>query len=326
MAKDGRFYWVFVVAVPASNRRFLSVRFKPSTPLLGKVEALYKQMLQAENDVIAAGGKDQQAVAASVQVALGALKQLGFSDYDSFSQLALNQEMKARETCPKSTGVPAYDQVSALFRQLDGFVELALGLQQKTVAVLAIAGDFRLHAFNVNITSQRYGEAGKGLGVVAGFLGDCSAGMARSTDSLRVRITEVARAAEAINTRLAMAHLQMEMILFYKAEMVAKKGIAEPEEIKVIEECFTTSTRETFVAMKALREILPQLRESRDAIGKIALTIEMSQVLGHTETAHIPDGAALVGMFAEFRSKLAAARAQLEDLSAVIDKIAAITR
>ena len=324
MAKDGRFYWVFVVAVGASHHRYLSVRFKPTTPLLGQVEGLYKVMLACEKETLAAGGSEKEAVAASLKVALGALAGLGFSDYDSFSQLALSQEMSARKPFA-STAVPAFNRIAALFRHLQGFVALNQGLQQKAATVLSIAEGFRLHSVNVNITADHFGEMGKGLGIVAGFLGDCSGQMAKGTDALHRHIDEVVRLTEVVNAQISVAHLQMEMILFCQAEQAAKPGSEDPAELQVLEECFAASSEGTLRAMESLRGMMPHLCEDRESITRTALIIEMTQVLGNTETARIPQSSALVSMFAEFRTKMAATRDQLDELSRVIDRISEIT-
>ena len=93
----------------------------------------------------------------------------------------------------------------------------------------------------------------------------------------------------------------------------------------MLEECFAASSEGTLRAMESLRGIMPQLCEDREAITRTALTIEMTQVLGNTETARIPQSSALVSMFAEFRTKMAATRDQLDELSRVIDRIGEIT-
>ncbi|MEI7553631.1 MAG: PAS domain-containing protein [Verrucomicrobiota bacterium] len=104
MAKDGAYYWVFVVAVPASDGRYLSVRFKPSSPLLGQVEALYRQMLAAENAALANGGKEAEAVAAGLAVATAALESLHFASFDQLAHTALNLEIKARDAQLRAEG------------------------------------------------------------------------------------------------------------------------------------------------------------------------------------------------------------------------------
>lgn len=325
MAKDGRFYWVFVLAVSAGPQRYLSVRFKPTTDLRQKVEGLYAAMLAAENEALKQGGKESDALAAGIQVAVAALGTLGFANYDSFSQLALSREMLARERHSPNTGVPAYDRVCRLFHQLEGLVESTLNLQKKAETVLQLAAEFRLHATNVNINAHRYAEAGRGLGVVAGFLGDCAVEMAKGTDALRQQIVAITKGTDVINTRISMAHLQMEMILFFQKEAALRQTTPDPEELKMLQECFEVSAREIGPALARLRDTLAPLTTCRDAINKIVLTIEMTQVLGNTETARIPNGDKLAAMFSLFREKMTGTRSHMDELSNVIQQITEIT-
>ena len=174
--------------------------------------------------------------------------------------------------------MPAYNRIASLVRQLQG-VALNQGLQQKAATVHSIAVVFRLHAVNVNITADHFGESGRGLGVVAAFL----------------------------------------------AEQAAKPGADHSDELQVLEERFAVSSEGTLRAMESLRGILTHLCADREATTRIALTIEMTQVLGNTEVARIPQGSALTSMFAEFSTKMAATRAQLDERSRVIDRIGEIT-
>ncbi|MCX6944452.1 MAG: PAS domain-containing protein [Opitutales bacterium] len=336
MAKDGAYYWVFVVAVPASDGRYLSVRFKPSSPLLGQLEALYRQMLAAENAALANGGKEAEAVAAGLAVATAALESLHFASYDQLAHTALNLEIKARDAQLRAEGtrlfpaalqggqgqraradlyalgVQTYDQVDGLFRQLDGFVDFNRGLQEKSAAVLGIAENFRLHALNVNITSQRSGPDGVGVGVVAGFLSDYSRQLTEATVELREHIA-------------VMARLQLEMLLFFQAEAAAEAGAVDTAQIHLLEECFTASTAQVLAALVQLRESLPRLLDSHKTLTRAAMAIEMAQVGGLTEAARIPDGETLRSMFAEFRAKISSTRTNLDDLHGVMDKIGIIS-
>ena len=220
--------------------------------------------------------------------------------------------------------MPAYNRIASLVRQLQG-VALNQGLQQKAATVHSIAVVFRLHAVNVNITADHFGESGRGLGVVAAFLGDCSSQMPRATDALHRHIDEVVRMTEAVNTLISVAQLQMGMIPCCQAEQAAKPGADHSDELQVLEERFAVSSEGTLRAMESLRGILTHLCADREATTRIALTIEMTQVLGNTEVARIPQGSALTSMFAEFSTKMAATRAQLDERSRVIDRIGEIT-
>ncbi len=345
MAKDGRFYWVFAVVVSASDGRYVSVRFKPSSSLLLQVESLYREALAAENEVLARSGTEKEAVASGVQVIQRAMQTHG--SYDLFSHTALNAEIKARDaqlaalrthlfprTLSKGhelasaydSSVRVYDRVNGLFRSLDGFVEFASGLQDKALTVLDTAEVFRLHALNVKITSGHYGDAGRCVGVVASFLGEHSQELTQGTAGLRSHIGEITSDSQTINARVAMARLQLEMLLFFQAESALGSGKIDRQEMRTLEECFVASTGQVEKALGHLEEHLPKLLQSREELARTALAIEMTQVCGLTETARIPDGEVLRTMFAEFRGRIGATRTQLDDLSDVIDNISSIFR
>jgi len=79
MAKDGSFYWVFTHIAPDfdANRTivgYTSVRRCPRREAVGKVEPVYRQMLEAEQR---AGARD--AIGAGTAVLLDLLKQTGMS-------------------------------------------------------------------------------------------------------------------------------------------------------------------------------------------------------------------------------------------------------
>lgn len=349
MAMDGSFYWVFVSAVPASKERYLSVRFKPGSPLLNQTEALYRQMLAAENLALEKGGSEKQAVAEGLRVATEALTKLGFANYDLFSHTALNREIAARDAALRgeakglfppsisstngqaslaelyALGVDAYGRVDGLFRQLDGFVEFTHGLQEKAMTVLGTAEVFRLHALNVNITSQQFGELGGGVGVVAGFLSEYSRSITDATEEFRKHIAEVSEVAETINARVAMARLQLEMLLYFQAEAAGNPGAADVKQIEILEECFIASTTHVRQALAQLQKNLPRLIETRKTLTRTTMAIEMAQVQGLTEAVRIPEGETLRGMFAEFRAKVGQTRTQLDELSEVMDKIEVIS-
>jgi aerotaxis receptor len=345
MAKDGRYYWVFAVIVAAGADRFLSVRFKPSSSLMPQAEALYRETLAAENGVLQRGGTEKEAVQAGLQLIHRAMKVHG--SYDLFSHAALNREIKARDAqlarsgahlfprtlpgehgmaCAYDSCVKVYDQVNGLFQSLDGFVESASGLQEKALAVLDTAEVFRLHALNVKITSGHHGDSGRCVGVVASFLGDHSRELTEGTAGLRSHISEISADSQTINARVAMARLQLEMLLFFQAESAAGAAGVDLHAMQTLEECFLESSAHLETALGQLDDHLPKLLQSRENLARTALAIEMTQVCGLTETARIPQGEDLRTMFSEFRTRIGTTRSQLDDLSNVIDNISSISR
>jgi hypothetical protein len=222
-------------------------------------------------------------------------------------------------------GVQTYGEIDGLFGQLDGFAGFNRTLQGSSIAVLNTAEDFRLHALNVNITSQQFGSVSVGVGVVAGFLSDYSRQLTDGTVELRDHIAEIVRTAETINALVAISRLQMEMLLCFQFEAATRPGAVDTGQIQILEECFITSTTQVLEALTRLRDNLPRLLDSQKTLTRAAMAIEIAQVSGLTEAARIPDGETLRSMFVEFRAKIGATRTDLESLAQVMEKIGVIS-
>lgn len=88
--KEGKYYWVFAMASPVKDGH-LSVRMKPTSDLLPKVEALYADLLHAEQTE-ALSPED------SAARLLAQLAELGFPTYAMFQSHAIYQEFESRRT------------------------------------------------------------------------------------------------------------------------------------------------------------------------------------------------------------------------------------
>ena len=95
LARDGCYYWVVALITPLDGG-FLSIRFKPSTPLLAKVEKLYAAMRAAERAHGDKGGQARAGMDAADRVLAEALAAEGFADYDHFMWAMVHAEMKSR--------------------------------------------------------------------------------------------------------------------------------------------------------------------------------------------------------------------------------------
>lgn len=84
---SGRWYWVLAVVLPLEDG-FLSMRIKPSTPLLDKVRGLYSELLRAEETMT-----PQQAA----DLLQARLAEWGFAKYDDFATEALQRELPSRD-------------------------------------------------------------------------------------------------------------------------------------------------------------------------------------------------------------------------------------
>lgn len=349
MAKDGAFYWVFAVIVPISGGRFLSIRFKPTSPTFAVVERLYEKLARTESVAIAGGAAPKEAMEKSRAQLAEELQALGFASYDLFSHVALNAELCERDSRLESAklglfpsalhgqnisatvaqlyddGLRVYRQVTEVYGELHRFIRFHEQLQNAGRSVLGVADDFRMHALNVNITAQRHGLEGRTVGVVATFLDHYAQELGRGTHELRSHVTRTSSATESINADIAIARLQMEMILAYQAELAHGTANEKSTMLFDLEEAFVERTRAAARSIMELQTESALLAESREQLSKVAMSIQMAQVRGLTEAARIPEAENLRTMFADFRHKIDETNKELVALDDALNYLGMLT-
>lgn len=98
-ASDGRFYWVFAVVSPVEGG-YLSVRLKPTSPLLASVKAVYPLALEREQRDGLTPEESARAIEADLMAA-------GFASYGLFQVEALRREHSVRDAARGIATVPA---------------------------------------------------------------------------------------------------------------------------------------------------------------------------------------------------------------------------
>lgn len=106
LARDGTHYWVFAVVSPIESG-YLSVRLKPTSELLPRVDALYKTLRKEES------GKKTDPARSAAKL-LAALKDMGHADYDAFMSAALTAECTARSEALGRPRAKRLDHLSRL--------------------------------------------------------------------------------------------------------------------------------------------------------------------------------------------------------------------
>jgi len=352
LARDGAHYWVFAVVAPIVDG-YLSIRFKPTGPLLGTaIEPLYREALAHEAAKKAGGATTAdtaRAGAAFIRERIGAL---GFTSYDTFSQHAFAEEMRHRDEALRQAGRaeppvrletgssphareladlhPIARQASLalgqLFRKLDEFATLSGELRRKAESVLKTTEDFHLNAMNANIAAQRLGEQAVSLGTVATFLGEYGQTLAREIGELDRQIRLTTDATEAATSSIATARLQMEMMLFFMAEMgrldASGDAAGRVRHLSRLERAFASTLRQTRESIRALQVRVPEIRIHNETLLTTVLRLEMTQVSGLTESARMLEGSDLRDMFASFRAEIAEVRTDLENLGNATDELA----
>jgi aerotaxis receptor len=348
MAKDGSYYWVFASISTLRSGEHLSVRFKPtSAQFLSDIPPLYARALAAEKKVVAEGGSERAACDAGLDVLGAALASSGYASYDEFSEAALTREMLSRDHQLREQesslfpdqiasdasaeakrsylqSIRRYSQACELFKSLERIERLSHLLRTEAGSVISLAEEFRLSALNSNIASSKLGHEGACISAIATFLTSYATGMTQDTGSIRNYLNEIASSARTINASVAMARLELEMILFFKAELANDPSLGENKLLPQLEESFDANTSTAGKAISTLAAALPPVSSSRDMLAQAVVSIQMAQVRGLTEAARIKEGAALMTMFEEFRGKTRKARVEIDKISEVLSDFTAM--
>jgi aerotaxis receptor len=158
LAKNGAYYWVFATVIPIGEN-YISIRMKPTTPLLGIVENLYKELLKEEK----ANG-----VEASLKLLISSLNSLKLPDYSAFVLTAISQELmsrnelqhqnKAKSSIPKhsTSGISPRDlyktsqSLFKLFTMINKLSTYSDILSQKAEQIDDTSRNIEFSAFNTN--------------------------------------------------------------------------------------------------------------------------------------------------------------------------------
>jgi aerotaxis receptor len=97
-AKNGRYYWVFAVVCSVGDG-YISVRIKPTSPILGIVKDVYKDIRRLELE-------QKLPAEESAKLLLARLKEIGFANYGAFQSHAIFKEFEARRNALKEPAFP----------------------------------------------------------------------------------------------------------------------------------------------------------------------------------------------------------------------------
>lgn len=304
MAKDGGFYWVVAYVVPLEDG-YLSVRFKPSSNLLGVVEGLYRKLLKIEIDHGTRGEARKLGMKASRTALDQAINSLGFPDYSAFMHTALIEELKSRdallaESLAGSAPNVTRDCLQRAFSQLDRLQSMQSGFGQKSKFVHEMSADMQRFAMNANVQAARLGENGRTLGVLAGFLGTGASHLGYNVGDLNGTISGLMPQVRGLMYDIAGAKLLNEMKETFLAELKTTGNSAEQQALaarfpsqssKVRIDTLALVFKETFYRTnKLLSEVSEGLRKldnSAYMLSKTAKELSFAHVAGRVEVSQL---------------------------------------
>lgn len=354
LASDGRYYWVLALAAPTADG-YLSVRFKPSSPLFALVEGVYRELKAIEQASDARGEEPKAGMRAAV-VRLGEIiRQQGFADYDAFMRTVLQQELASRDSIidrEHRSVFPAlperrdnegamgaairdiyyqlqhtYWQINAQYTQLGACAKLNEQLMAQSRTILGLTSEFGLVSLNVAIKSSKLGGAGLALGVIATHLAQASTGVSAIVSSLADRVSAVSNWLGETIFSLAWARLQFEMTIVYHQETLralADSGRAAEENVQYLRNlgdlrfAFGKTTTSAGQALCGLTADLNGLAAATEDLRKAMLSLQVAHVGGLIEAKRLTEDDSFSAIFEEVRTHIDGTKAELMTFNDVI--------
>ncbi len=347
LAKDGCYYWVIALVVPAPCG-FLSVRFKPTSPILATMQNIYAQMVEIESKAERPEQRNAS-MAASGEYLQQELSNLGFANYEDFMHIALAAEMSAREKELASSEfshemkahlaangnlesrLQNYEelkgQLDRLFERAEGFLSLIADLGDKSTYLQNLSHEVHLLSLNAIISSHHLADAGRGLAVVTHSLADISAESSIVIDKLRVGITTLISYLRSTAFAITAAKVQVEMAIFFLKEVLRSSAEDTParnvdQDLETLEGSFRQSSIELNDSISNVRK---PVRILQDLVGDLELvlrTLASVHVLGKVEVSHINESGHFQTVFLEVHQQLEIARDEVKEFDAAIQGLA----
>ena len=145
-SKDGRHYWVYALAQPVEGG-YVSVRFKPSSPLHEVVKGEYERLLNLERS-------KKLTPAQSKAQLLADLLSLGIPDYAAFMRKSLMEELASRQAKLGRPPLKALEKLAQLVEQNEKLQAISSELSRKFTESTFIPLNMIIEATKLNASGD----------------------------------------------------------------------------------------------------------------------------------------------------------------------------
>lgn len=293
MAADGAYYWVMAFAFPVKNG-YVSIRFKPSSPIFQTVQELYQEILKKE--------KTMSLDEAQGQLLLQ-LDQLGFKSYQDFMVQASIQELKSREANVMisegeiRTADLSLNKITSItdvttkvldenFSKVDLF-QKSSGLFVDTIHYLQKEfGRLKFLSLNMSILATKTGAEAAALVVISEEFSKLSSQIETQMASFSDLGVSLQEKIKQLSMHMAGLKTQMIMVDFFVKESIGTKSFSGMNENKeMFTDLFSLSTNTVMSEMKKLDKELIDLGSQINEIQKFITALEIIKQTGAIESA-----------------------------------------
>lgn len=340
-AQDGAYYWVFALVLPVPGG-YLSVRFKPSSPIFKVVQSLYKAMRKIEIDTGNEPKIRDIGMKKAGEYLMAALQEKGFSDYDTFMRIALATEMGARAKKVASTNkirstaesdsefssilreCNRFEEIlNRMFLQVETFLGLITRLEARSTFLNDLAENISLLSLNSLIACNKHGDQGLGLAVVAENLSGISKGGMKAiveiSDSIRSLVTALRESAFNISA----AKLQVEISTVFLTELIELHDGASiqrhRDDLRMLAQSFARTVFDIEKTLPHLFDPLASLRHQLIELSGSMRALSRVHLIGRVEAAHIDKADTFLQLFNDVAVQLGAANLELHAFASEIN-------
>lgn len=351
-AKDGCHYWVVALLTPIPDG-YLSVRFKPSSPLFSKVESLYQTLLSVEETGSPGDAVDRAATDLSEH-----LKALGFSSYTTFMQTLLHEELKSRDRVLaasqrslfsaaytlahshqahrqrttlrqiRAIAERTYQRLNELYTQLDGFAGCQAVLAGALERIAQLAAHFPVVAFNATLSAGRLGVDGRALVVISDYLNHQARDIRDAVGLVSTHANQLSERVRALVFGVASARLQLEMVLVFCDELSARIS-AEPEDstsrhqgmITDLERAFGDTMNRNQRVLSLISSEHAFLAEHAESLRRIMLALQVAHASGSVESGRLPEASSMAQIMTDVQSHVDETKSALVNVTDALGAI-----
>lgn len=258
-ARSGKYYWVYALILPIPGG-YLSVRMKPTSPTLGKVQALYKSILQQERDK-ALSPKD------SAALLMQNLTALGFEDYSDFQAHAIVAEFQARERQLGRT------PLASLTKALE-VAEAQRTICNRIVTIMAELAQGAIYILNMKLKATKLGRDRAAIDAISNnydlILADIKSGITRLGTLMSDASTANFRQSKESQFLLCASGIMSEVVdTFAKGDEAMTQAEKDRESacLDVLHDAYVTQSNDVVARMEnECRQVLGRMDSLRQTL------------------------------------------------------------
>lgn len=331
MARTGEYYWVYALVFPI-DEGFLSIRLKPTSPLLETVEGVYGKLLEIERGY---GTEWRDGMQAATEELLNVLSSIGFDSYDEFMVHALQEEITSRNAqfdfAEEAASSVHMRKLRSVFQELGSLALLKSEVKKQGEFLLSVSESINRIALNSSICAAKMEEEGRALGVLSEQASALSFDIADEVETLGKEQGSLTQALQTTAFRISFASLVAEMDIHFAEEarssrltddeQRAQYGGTCDELAGMLQEVLSVSLGEAMQGVSSLQRSLRAFNLIIERFARILLRTRINHVTGRSIAASLEGGEQYSDLLSEMLEVAEGARTRLDSLQKLLGKV-----